>query len=532
MSTRPDSPLLSVHHLSRQFGAVAALVDISFSLAPGEILGVVGMRGAGKSTLFHLLSGLYLPSRGEIRVNGQRVTFHSPRQAQELGIEAALQSPKLANNLSVLENIFLGRELCRFQGPRIWPDEGKMAERARKFLGHFDLPDDLVRAHPAALSDEQRMIIALGRAMIRHCRILLLDDALSGLSYARQQNMLAFLKELSAENIAVVINSDDLKQIFAITDRILVLYQGRQVALRTTASTSPREIVELIVGTDRQEQITPVIWAFENYHTVQQQAEDLRRSQAVLTESLQAQDSLNRQLIETLNEQLQALDRLNLALQEANRRLITEREAERKALARELHDQVIQDLLSYNYQLEAAESDLTQPSQKSDLAAIRRGIRNVVSSLRQVCSDLRPPTIDSHGLSAAIRSLAHQWSEQSGIEVDLEVDPALGRLPEIIELSVFRIVQEGLSNVRKHANASLVQLSLKRSANASLVVRLADNGQGFNRPINLARLSEEKHFGLVGISERVSLLGGTLHVHSPGSIGSEMQIEIPSPFPG
>ncbi len=233
-------------------------------------------------------------------------------------------------------------------------------------------------------------------------------------------------------------------------------------------------MVEWIVGSNRQEQVTPVIWAFENYYAAQQQAEELQRAQQVLQQSLKEQDPLNRQLIERLRKQLQSLDRLNLALQEANRRLMTEREAERKALARELHDQVIQDLLSYTYQLEDLENEAGETAQQEELAEIRNGIRQVVSGLRQICSDLRPPAIDSHGLSAAIRSLTHQWSKQTGIKVNLEIDPELGRLPETIELSVFRIVQEGLSNVRKHAaGATRVELSLRRSPTASLVVQMA-----------------------------------------------------------
>ena len=127
--------------------------------------------------------------------------------------------------------------------------------------------------------------------------------------------------------------------------------------------------------------------------------------------------------------------------------------------------------------------------------------------------------------------MAHQWSEQSGIAIDLEIDPDLGRLPEPIELSVFRIIQEGLRNVRKHARASQVRLALFRTPTASLVVKLMDNGRGTTRPINLAALSVEKHFGLVGISERVSLLGGTMDVSSSAMGGLELRIEIPSPYP-
>lgn len=523
--------LLSVHNLSKYFGAVAALSGVTFTLEPGEVLGVVGQRGAGKSTLFQLLSGVYLPSEGVLHFAGQRVTLKAASQAQRLGIESVHQHPKLVDSLNVLQNIFLGRELCGLPRWGLWPREEAMLRAARVMFQDFDLPDDLLFKRPPQLSAEQQQIVALAKALSRPARLLLLDDALEALSFERQRRLLARIKDLAARGVAVIISSDDLKQIFAVTDRILVLYQGRQVALRLTADSTPREIVELIVGSNRQDQVTPVIWAFESYHAAQQQAEELRRSQLALRQSLQEQDSLNRQLIERLRDQLEALDRLNLALQDANRRLITEREAERKALARELHDQIIQDLLSYNYQLEEIENEMAGESQSLELEKIRQGLRQAIGSLRQMCSDLRPPTIDSHGLSAAIRSLALQWSEQHGIPIDLEVDPDLGRLPEAIELSVFRIVQEGLSNVRKHALATRVALTLRRTHTASLVVQLADNGQGLRAPINLASLSEQKHFGLVGISERVSLLGGTLQLTSPPGGGLVLQIEIPSPYP-
>jgi len=528
----PESnTLLSVKNLCKSFGPVEALEGVNFDIRPGEVLGVVGQRGSGKSTLFHLLSGSYLPSNGDILFEGQRITLTAPSMAHKLGIESALQNPNLVNNLNVLRNIFLGQELCRVPYFKLWPREGQMADAARAFLTSFDLPPELISEFPLNLTNEQQQIVAIGRALCRRSKLLLLDDALAPLSFQRQQKLLAQVKELAEQKVAVILSSDDLKHIFSVTDRILVLYHGRQVTLKPTAETTPREVVEMIVGSNRQEQVTPVIWAFENYYTAQKQADELRSAQKALHESLKAQGSLNRQLIERMNAQMESLDHLNLALQEANRRLITEREAERKALARELHDQVIQDLLSYNYRLEDAEGDISEENLRQELTNIRDGIRNVVSSLRETCSNLRPPTIDSHGLSAAIRSLVHQWSSQNGIRVDLDIDPDLGRMPEPIELSVFRIIQEGLSNVRKHARASLVTLALKRTPNANLVVHLKDDGQGIPKPINLGVLSEEKHFGLVGVSERVSLLGGSMHVESPASGGLELVIEIPSPYP-
>lgn len=522
---------LSVKNLSKSFGTVEALSGVNFDLVPGEVLGIVGQRGSGKSTLFHLLGGIYTPTYGEIFIDGKRVSLKADSNVNDLGIQAVYQSPQLADNLTVLENVFLGREICRVERWHLWPKDEEMARLAREIFAGFDLPPDIITKIPANLSNEQRQLVAIARALCRPCRLLLLDDALAALSFQRQKILLDRIKELSKQNVTVVISSDDLKHIFSVTDRILVLYEGRQITLRDTAETTPREIVELIVGSNRQDQVTPVIWAFESYHEAQRQTEELLRSQMVLRQSLEEQDSLNRLLVERLRTQVDALDHLNLALQEANRRLMTEREAERKALARELHDQVIQDLLSFNYQLEEAETGGLDESLGGQLADIRKGIRQVVSGLREMCSDLRPPTIDSHGLSAAIRSLAHQWSKQSGIKVELDIDPVLGRLPEPIELSVFRIIQEGLNNVRKHSNATEVKLVMQRAPTASLIVHLYDNGRGISKPLNLAALSGAKHYGLVGISERVSLLGGTMRIESPASGGVLLQIEIPSPYP-
>ena len=210
---------------------------------------------------------------------------------------------------------------------------------------------------------------------------------------------------------------------------------------------------------------------------------------------------------------------------------MTEREEERKFLARELHDQVIQDLLSFNYRLEEIESEVDEEGQQAELASIRQSVRQVVADLRQLCSDLRPPTLDAHGLKAALRSLAEEWAERHNIWLELNIDPKLGRLPEALELSVFRIVQEGLNNIRKHASARHVALRVERTPTASIRLELIDDGQGLPKPMDLAELSAAKHFGLLGISERVALLGGTMQVESPRTGGTILEVEIPSPYP-
>lgn len=552
-----DKPFLFADSLSKNFDRLPVLRDVSFSVARGEVLGLVGRQGAGKSTLFHLLNGVMSPSSGAIYVDGVQRRFMNRNHAQKLGIETVYQisSPidqfntgnpllydhefgnettrrtsGLVEQFDVIENIMLGRELRKI--PQLGViDWDEMIHSAVGLLEEFDLPRSLIHEQVRNLSDEQRQLLTVARAFYRPCRLLLLDDIIPVLSFERQKILMAKIRDVARQGTSVIISSDDLTHLFAVTDRILVLYEGRLVANRRTSESVPRDIVELIVGSSRKEQVTPLIWALESYHSAQQQAEELRRTQVTLQESLEARTSLNRQLFDYLGNQIEALDQLTTALQATQRRLITEREDERKALAREIHDQVIQDLLSFNYRLEEIENNESSAALQRNLATIRHGIRDVVSGLRQICSDLRPPTIDHHGLSAAIDSMAHEWSERSNIAIQVEIDPALGRLPETIELSVFRIVQEGLNNIRKHAEASRVRLSLQRTPSASLLVRLEDDGHGLSAPTDLASLSASKHFGLVGISERVALLGGMMNIESSKGNGMILQVEIPSPHP-
>jgi signal transduction histidine kinase len=550
-------PLLRVENLSKNFDRLPVLREVSFSLERGEILGLVGRQGAGRSTLFNLLCGAMRPTSGIIRFDGAVHHYANRAQAQKLGIETVYRSSgvvdyfdvsnglpsdresgiettrrtsSLVEQLDVAQNMLLGRELTRFPflGLIDWE---RMIRTARSLLEEFNLPPTLVSEKVGNLSDEQRQVLILARAFFQPCRLLLLDDILPVLSFERQGILVQKIRKFAAQGTSVIISSDDLKQLFAVTDRILVLYEGRLVADRRTAEATPREIVELIVGSAREEQVSPLIWALESYHAAQKQAEELRRSQMSLQESLEARTSLNRQLFERLRNQVRALDQLNAALQATQRRLITEREDERKALARELHDQIIQDMLSVNYRLEEIENVEVSPALQKELESIRHLIRSMVGELRQLCGDLRPPSIEHHGLSAAIDSLAHEWAERNDIQLQLEIDPALGRLPETIELSVFRIVQEGLNNIRKHASAKHVRLSLQKTSAANLLVRLEDDGLGLAGPVDLASLSVQKHYGLVGISERVAMLGGLMNIESSSGNGTILQVEIPSPYP-
>jgi signal transduction histidine kinase len=523
-------PLLRAINLSKSFGTLPAVQQVSFEVHPGEVVGLAGRSGSGKSVLAMLLAGLYAANEGDIYFADQRLQW--PFQARALGIEVIHQRPDLAEQSDISNNIFLGSEIG-------WPAMGKwlkipnrrrMDEEAVRILARLDMRFNSLHEKVANLSSEQRQMIAIARAMTRPAKLIVVDEPTGLLSYAYQQKLLALIQTWQQQGVAIIFGSNNLDHIFAVTDRIIVLRQGRRVANRRTDETTREEIVAALLGTTDRQQLSPAIWALDSYYRAREQAEKLRHHQALLERDLAAQDTLNQQLFDQLTEQVNALDQANLALQDAHRRLLTEREQERKHLARELHDQVIQDLLSTNYQLEEVEAyGVATPALKDELVDVRQGIRALVDDLRRICGELRPPTIDSLGLGAALQSYSRDWSERTDIAVSLDLDPNLGRLPEAIELSIFRIVQEGLNNVRKHARASTVQICLKHTSPRMLMISIADNGRGLTGGFDLSALSARGHYGLLGISERVALLGGRLKLQNQAGSGLLLQVEIPHP---
>ncbi len=285
-----------------------------------------------------------------------------------------------------------------------------------------------------------------------------------------------------------------------------------------------------MVGAPDQVHLTPIIWALDSYYRAREEAEKLHQRQLLLERELQTHDAVKQEVIDHLAGQINSLDRANMALQDAQRRLLTELEGERKRLAREIHDQVIQDLLGVGYRLEeiegtyAANADLGE-----ELEDLRASVRSLIDDLRHICGTLRPPTIDSFGLGPALQSYTHEWSKRSGIAATLDLDPDLGRLPESSELSIFRIVQEALTNVRKHAAASGVEIRLKHTSPRSLALSICDDGRGLPAGFDLSRLPAEGHYGVLGIAERVALLGGKFRLQNRPKGGTLIQVEIPHP---
>jgi signal transduction histidine kinase len=405
-----------------------------------------------------------------------------------------------------------------------------MDREAAGILAQLGMRVESLREKVVNLSGEQRQVIAIARSMTRAAKLIILDNPAAMLSYPHQQRLLSLVQRWQWQGIAVLFASDNLDHLLAVTDRIVVLRHGRRIAGYRTDEVDREEIVAAMVGTSDRQQITPIIWALDSYYRAREQAEKLRQRQSVLERGLGSQDTLDRQIIDQLADQIDALDSANLALQSAQRRLLSELEQERKHLAREIHDQVIQDLLGVNYQLEEIESvGAVTPALQAELSSVRNSLRDLIDDLRHICGSLRPPTIDSLGLGPTLQSYSHDWTRRTGIPVTLDLDPNLGRLPETIELSIFRIVQEGLSNVYKHASASEARIGLAHTSPRTLMVSISDNGNGLSDGVDLPSLSAEGHYGLLGIGERVALLGGRSSFQNQPEGGFLVQVEIPHP---
>lgn len=525
-----EKPLLEMNHVFRRVGNQVALQDVSLAVYAGEVIGLADRAGVSKSFLVAMLSGLQAPDSGMVVFSGRVLQW--PFQNRAIGIEIIYQEPILADDLDVTSNIFLGHELSRsLLLPWLQiPDQRKMDERADQLLATLDVRLPSLHQKVAALSGEQRQLIAIAQVLGQPAQLIVVDNPGRMLSHPYQEKLLQLIRNWQKQGIAVLFSSTNLDHLFAVSDRIIVLRDGLLAANLPTDKTNREDVVAATVGTADREQRTPVIWALDSYFRAREQAETLRHNQTLLERDLAAQGNLNQQLVARLADQVKALDSANLALQDAQRRLLTEREQERKHLARELHDQMLQDLLSLSYQLEEIEEKATAlPDLAEDVGDIRQHIGDMVEDVRRICGNLRPPTIDSLGLGSALQSYAHDWQERTGIEVALSLDSHFGRLPEALELSIFRIIQESLSNVRKHAQASQVIISLRHTSPRLLLISIADNGQGLSKSFDLAALGQAGHYGLLGVSERVALMGGRLNYQNQRDGGLLLQVEIPHP---
>ena len=244
-----SEPLLEVRNLSKNFGAVQALRDMSMQVAPGEVVALAGDNGAGKTTLIKAISGVYKPSGGEIRLSGKPVSFASPQEAREQGIETIYQDLALADNLTIGANIFLGREPMR-KAFGFLPvlDRKKMADAARDTMALLDFHVNRLDAPVSNFSGGQRQAVAIGRAVYWNARVLIMDEPTAALGVPEQRKVISLIHQLKAQGRGVIFISHNLQDIFAVSDRIVVLRRGVMAGERRIADTTHDEVVKLMIG--------------------------------------------------------------------------------------------------------------------------------------------------------------------------------------------------------------------------------------------------------------------------------------------
>lgn len=238
---------LKVTGLSRNFGAIQALDDVSLSLLEGEVLGLMGDNGAGKSTLVKIVAGNFRPSKGAIEIDGKLTEFHKPIDAREAGIECVYQDLALCDNLSAASNVFLGREPLRHLGPLSMIDYAEMRTTAARLFAQLKSetrPRDLVRR----MSGGQRQAVAIARTLLSKPRIVLMDEPTAAISVRQVAEVLELIRRLRDQGISVILISHRMPDVFAVCDRVAVLRRGRLVADKATSASSPEEVTGLITG--------------------------------------------------------------------------------------------------------------------------------------------------------------------------------------------------------------------------------------------------------------------------------------------
>ena len=249
----PRTSILSVRGISKRFGGVQALQGVSFDLGAGEVLALAGDNGAGKSTLIKCISGVHQPDEGEVLYKDEPVSMANPREARRLGIETIYQDLALADNLDVGANVFLGREPARrFLGLLPAIDRRQMRAAAHDVLQtlEIEIPPGKLTRPVRTLSGGQRQAVAIGRAIYWQAEVLIMDEPTAALGVPEQRKVRELIERLKTQQVGVIFISHNLQDIFAVSDRILVLRRGRAVGERRIGDTDHDEIVKLMVGAD------------------------------------------------------------------------------------------------------------------------------------------------------------------------------------------------------------------------------------------------------------------------------------------
>jgi simple sugar transport system ATP-binding protein len=239
--------VLELTNISKHFGAIQAVNDVSLSIEPGQVVGLMGDNGAGKSTLVKMIAGNFRPSHGTMQMDGKELILHKPVEARQHGIEIVHQDLALCDNLTAAANVFLGRELRLGLGPIGILDYASMYRRAGEIFRELKSetrPRDLIKQ----MSGGQRQAVAIARTMLSDAKIVLMDEPTAAISVPQVAEVLNLIRRLRDHGIAVVLISHRMPDVFAVCDRIVVLRRGRKVADKPIARSSPEEVTGLITG--------------------------------------------------------------------------------------------------------------------------------------------------------------------------------------------------------------------------------------------------------------------------------------------
>ena len=244
--------LLNAKNLTKRFGGLVAVDDVSLDVNLGEVVGLVGDNGAGKSTLIKMIAGVYHPDEGQIYFGNQEVTFNSPREARDLGIETIYQDLALAENLDVGSNIFLGREVKRpYLGGLIHTlDREKMHKESAGILSRLDIQIPSLTQQIRNLSGGQRQAVAIARTIYWNAKLVIMDEPTAALGVPEQRKVLKLVRTLCDQGVPVIIISHNMQDVFAVADRIVILRRGKKVGELVAAQTTPDEVVSLMVGAE------------------------------------------------------------------------------------------------------------------------------------------------------------------------------------------------------------------------------------------------------------------------------------------
>ncbi|MBB5751591.1 ATP-binding cassette domain-containing protein [Prosthecomicrobium pneumaticum] len=243
-----DNAFLEARGIGKQFGGVTALADVDMDIRRGEVLALLGDNGAGKSTFVKVLAGAHRPSAGTIAIEGRPVSLASPQDAAAAGIATIYQELALSENLSVAENVYLGREDVRRILGIPFLKRAEMRRRVGVLLDELDAHIPNPDMPVGGLSGGQRQAVAICRALNLDARLVIMDEPTAALAVAETRKVLALVRRLAERGCAVVLISHNIADVFEVADRMVVFRRGRKIAERRRADTDPEEIVSFITG--------------------------------------------------------------------------------------------------------------------------------------------------------------------------------------------------------------------------------------------------------------------------------------------